>query len=607
MRNNYSLISQILTEAEIMELGLHGSVMKHCSSPHILNKKYFIKICIYYLLSTFLFFLVYITIFILVLTSEKTELNKTIILVIYVYVFIFFYIDLIISNNIQYDLVKRYNIREVRKRIYENFLATSEGAAKDVLIDTGEARDVLIDTGEARDVLIDRGAEGRLVMTDAKEILEEVAARGDLKKNGKVAPHPVQINKRKEKIKKLFTNEKYYFIEDDGGYDMDMRHGERRRGESREVDLEDWDEKFYHLRDLRDVNECINDELMRYIQYDNNNYTIDSYRYDIFLIISGFINQLNILFDLLFLFYVYDYSQNLFFVCLFVYFYYLVHFVFLIKYSITMIQSLLVIYRKSLWRSYKKVTTLCTYCMSSVCHRLYNQPLNDYKPKLFFNKYTSYNSWSLFYTHGNSTSRKSVTLKMLKILDTGDDTQWMISNESKSIDSIINIDDNIQLYYPDKGKMKKIKQKKKKIYIKKNKIKDMDEKSFIRKEDHINRDYSNVNQQKNECELALLPSYVQIIADMSFFLSHYHILNIIKNKFLSAKNVYNHMNFTLIFFVWKILYMDVVLFLLKFFILFYTNDILAISFFLIISLTNIANSYIINLVDNNLMNDISSN
>ncbi|SBT49968.1 hypothetical protein, conserved [Plasmodium ovale wallikeri] len=115
------------------------------------------------------------------------------------------------------------------------------------------------------------------------------------------------------------------------------------------------------------------------------------------------------------------------------------------------------------------------------------------------------------------------------------------------------------------------------------------------------------NKDKSDYEKALRPSHVQMLADMSSFLSYFHILNIMKTKFLSAQGVYSHVSFTLVFFLWKLLYMDVVLCLLKIFILFYTSDSFVIGLFLIIAMTNIADSYIINLVDNNLLHDMNVN
>lgn len=60
--------------------------------------------------------------------------------------------------------------------------------------------------------------------------------------------------------------------------------------------------------------------------------------------------------------------------------------------------------------------------------------------------------------------------------------------------------------------------------------------------------------------------------------------------------------FTQIFKYRKLLYMDIILFLLKFYILFYSSDKLIIEIILFISLANMVISYIINLVDNNLLN-----
>ncbi|GAB69163.1 hypothetical protein PCYB_145920, partial [Plasmodium cynomolgi strain B] len=577
-----SLISQILTEAEITELGLHGSVIKHCSSPYIINKKYFIQICVYYLLSTFLFFLVYVTITTLVLTSSKTELNKTIILILYVYIFVFFYIDLIVSNSIKYELVKRYNIKEVRKRIYGRFLGPSPGGAQ---APTTSA----VVSG---------------VPTSGARAWKEGPPPGGTEKKSQGGPPTSRQDKQSEgKKKKLFTSEKYYIVEEEEEEEQQRQRqqyqqqqqrrqrqeashfeeGRRRAGGPRAPPPPppEEDEKFYHLDQLKETNESINAELMKYIQYENKNYTIDSYRYDLFLIISGFINQLNIFFDLLFLFYVYDYSLKLFSVCLFIYAYYLVHFVILIKFSVVMIRALLSIHRKGLSRSYRKATSLWKWLLSFFCARLLkNQLVNPRQPKIFFNKYVNYNSWSFVYHHGVSLNGSKEMFKKLRDSDS-DDTKQVMLRVGRPPDKRANIH-TVQINRP-REKTKKSKQTDQHV--------------------EMNR---KIQQPKEDCEKALRPSHVQTIADMSSFLSHYHILNIIKSKFLSAHSVYEHVSFTLVFFVWKLLYMDVVLCLLKIFILFYTSDVLAIGLFLAIALANIANSYVIHLVDNNLMSDIGS-
>ncbi|EUD66048.1 hypothetical protein C922_03518 [Plasmodium inui San Antonio 1] len=563
-----SLISQILTEAEITELGLHGSVIKHCSSPYIINKKHFIQICVYYLLSTFLFFFVYVTLTILVLTSFRTELNKTIILVIYIYIFVFFYIDLIVSNTIKYELVRRYNIKEVRKRIYGRFLGPPPGGSR----------------------APSSSAQTSDTLTSSAPISNEPgkcdAPRESPRKKAKAPPRADKANKAKEKEKKkLFISQKYYLVEEEQEQQWERKreanHCEegRRRARGKRIPSPPPDEeKFYHLDQLKDVNDSINVELMKYIQYENNNYTIESDRYDIFLIISGFVNQLNIFFDLLFLFYVYDYSRKLFSVCLFIYAYYLVHFGMLIRFSIVMIRALFSIHRRSLSRSYRKGASRLLRGMISM--RGSNQVVNPRKPKIFFNKYVTYNSWSFAYNQGVSSNGSKDMLKMLRESDSEDIKRVMVHTgrvPTKCIDI-------------HTVPLSRVREKKKKS----------------KQTDRHFQTNTKMRHPKEDCEKALRPSYVQIIADMSSFLSHYRILNIMKSKFLSAHSIYEHMSFTLVFFVWKLLYLDVVLCLLKIFLLFYTSDIFAVGFFLAIALANIANSYVIHLMDNNLMSDMGT-
>ncbi|KJP88731.1 hypothetical protein AK88_01612 [Plasmodium fragile] len=625
-----SLISQILTEAEITELGLHGSVTKHCSSPYIINKKHFIKICVYYLLSTFLFFFVYVTITVLVLTSSKTELNNTIILVIYVYIFLFFYIDLIVSNTIKYDLVKRYNIKEVRQRIYGRFLGPSSpgGGRAPVSKEVGHGDALRKEHGQSD--------------PSKKEHGNSESPQGATRKKAKGSPRPDRTSRAKgKKKKKMFTSEKYYLVEEQEDDEHEQRHeqrheqhdqqeanqveeGRRRTASERVPPPPADEEKFYHLDQLKNVNETINAELMKYIQYENNNYTVDSYRYDLFLIISGFINQLNIFFDLLFLFYVYDYSKKLFSVCLFIYAYYLIHFGILIRFSIVMLRALFSIHRKSLSRSYRRatywwrwlVTFFCTRLLKSlkrlvramITMRASNQLVNPRQPKIFFNKYVNYNSWSFAYHQGVSFKRSKGMLKFLRDSDSEDTKEVMLLAGTPPPNHV-----NIHIGHIGRGRDKTSKRKYKDrlphtnpqmqyahaVEVAAGGVAAAAVAAVAVPEDREGK-------RKNYFEKALRPSHVQTIADMSSFLSHYHILNIIKSKFLSAHSIYEHVRFTLVFFVWKLLYMDVVLCLLKIFILFYTSDLLTNALFIVTALVNIANSYVIHLVDNNLMSDIGS-
>ncbi|CRG96971.1 conserved Plasmodium protein, unknown function [Plasmodium gallinaceum] len=504
---NNSLISQVLTETEIIELGLNNSLMKTCSCPFILNKKYFIKICISYLLIIFLFFSVYITIIILLLNSNKTGLTKPISLIIYIYIFVFFYVDIFISNIIKYDLVKKYNLKEIRKRIYENFLTSQK--------------------------------------TDSLK----------KNKNGKDKKKSENKYKAKNEGEKLFSSEKYYVT--------NMEENENVSINETKV----FEERNYCLDELKNINDFINVELLKYIQYENNNYTINNSKFDIFLTISGLINQLNIFCDLLFLFYLYDFSKNLFIVSLFIYIYYLIHFFVIIKFSIIIIQSLIKIYKKSFSNSLKKTSFYIKDFLSSSYHsvqetlknflqtltlRENHETLNENKSNIFLNKYTNYNSWCFFYKED----------------------------------------------YHNDYEIKKFQMK----YDSINKYSEKKKKNIIKIKIKKNRNNNKINYEK-----ALMPSYVQFIANTSYFLSFFHILNIMKVKFLSAHNIYSHISFTIVFFVWKLLYMDVVLCLLKFFILFYTDDNLIVAMFLLISIINILNSYLINLLDHNLLNDININ
>ncbi|EDL44145.1 hypothetical protein, conserved [Plasmodium vivax] len=516
--SGYSLISQILTEAEIAELGLHGSVIKHCSSPYIIGKKHFIKICVYYLLSTFLFFAVYLTLTILLLTSPTTELSKTIILVIYVYIFVFFYIDLILSNSLKYELVKRYNLKEVRRRIYARFVGSGkEGSGK-------QGSGVL---GSSTPVSITQGSSA----PGSRELVR-----------GEAPPRAGKTAKaREKKKKKLFTSEKYCVVEEEQR--RQQWQWQRQRPQQRGNHFGGappppaGEEALYHLDELKNVNESINGELMKYIQYENNNYTIDSHRYDLFLIISGFVNQLNIFFDLLFLFYVYDYR---------------------------LLRGMLSVRERS-------------------------QMVGPPPPKIFFSKYVSYNSWSFAFHQGAPFKGNKEMLKMLRGSDS-DDSQRATAR-------------TVRL---NRGREKTKRTKRRGALDGCQQREQCEQRDQPDRRDLHDQTGRKMQRPREDCEKALRPSHVQTIADMSSFLSHYRILNVIKNKFLSAHSVYEHVSFTLVFFVWKLLYMDVVLCLLKIFILFYTSDVLAIGLFLAVALANIASSYVINLVDNNLMSDLGS-
>ncbi|CDO65609.1 conserved Plasmodium membrane protein, unknown function [Plasmodium reichenowi] len=626
MNEKKSLISQILTESEILELGLNSSMMKYCSCPFILNKKYFVKICISYLITTFLFFCVYITLIILLLYSEKTELNKSILLIIYVYIFILFYIDLLISNNIKYDLIKKYNIKEVRKRIYDKYISQSKKQVNnrtndfnnknnnvleeiqhnieanknvnrdnniDINNNVGINNNLDRDNNVGVNNNLDRdnnvGVNNNLDRdnnvginnnldrdnnsdrynnsynhnnVDAHE--ENLKLLCDKKKRKKENTQRHYIVNKKEKTSKtkngkIFSNEKYYITEEK--YMNQYHH--ITNNESRL----NFDENFYYnLYDLKDVNNVINIELLKYIQYENNNYSIKNKKFDIFLIVAGLINQINIFFDLVFLFYLYDYSVNLFFISLFIYLYYFVHMCIIIKFSSNIILLLFRIYRKSMHRSFRKKIKYCKYFASYIYYKMKRafvcilrnmiklrtneKNIHETKSKIFFSKYTSYNSWSVFY---NDNSCLTCEINSLPLIDETDSQYEEILR--------------------------------KKIYNHKT----------TRKKHKDNPDY----------EKALLPTHVQVIANMSSFLSYFHILNILKMKFLSAHNIYAHITFTIVFFVWKLLYTDIVLCLLKVFFLFYTDDVLSITLFLLISVVNIVNSYLINLLDHNLLSDIN--
>ncbi|CRH02761.1 conserved Plasmodium protein, unknown function [Plasmodium relictum] len=504
---NNSLISQVLTETEIIELGLNNSLMKTCSCPFILNKKYFIKICVSYLLIIFLFFSFYISIIILLLSNYKEGLSKSISLIIYVYIFAFFYVDIFLSNIIKHDLVKKYSLREIRKKIYEKFLTNH----------------------------------------DKTNSLKK-------KKKGKKKKNESKYADENER-EKLFSNEKYFVI--------DIEENEKDSIN----EIKGFDERNYNIDELKNINDFINVELLKYIQYENNNYTINNGKFDIFLTISGLINQLNIFCDLLFLFDLYNYSKNLFIFSLFIYVYYIVHFFVIIRFSVIIICSLIKIYKKPFSNSYNRALSYIKKFLSSSYYNIRktvknflrnltlkgsSEAFNENKLNIFLNKYTNYNSWCFFYEENGYNIYE---LKNLRI----------------KYDSMYE-------------HVKKKKKNNNKIEITKNK-----------------------NNNKINYEKALTPSYVQFIANVSHFLAFFHILNIIKVKFLSAHNIYSHISFTIIFFVWKLLYMDIVLCLLKIFILFYTDNNVTVLMFLLISVINILNSYLINLLDHNLLNDININ
>ncbi|SOV16981.1 conserved Plasmodium membrane protein, unknown function [Plasmodium sp. gorilla clade G2] len=614
MSEKKSLISEILTEAEILELGLNSSMMKYCSCPFILNKKYFVKICISYLITTFLFFCVYITLIILLIYGGKTELNKSILLIIYIYIFILFYIDLLISNNIKYDLIKKYNIKEVRKRIYDKYISNSKKKTntnnndinnkKNNNVDEESQNNMDSNKNTNRDDDINRddniNRDGDNINRDGDNINRDgdninianyVDSHNSLdsyknpynnsnvddheenfkvpcdkkKKRKKENTQGLYIVKKKEKVlktkkEKIFSNERYYITEE-----KNMNHyHDITNNESRLTLNENF--YYYNLYDLKDVNNVINIELLKYIQYENNNYSIKNKKYDIFLIVAGLINQINIFFDLVFLFYLYDYSVNLFFISIFIYLYYFVHMCIIIKLSSNIILLLFKIYKKSMHRSYRKKIKYCKYLSSYMYYKMKrafawilrnmielrsnDKNINERKSKIFFSKYTNYNSWSIFY---NDNSCLTCEINSLPLIDETD-------SEYEEI---------------------------------------------LRKKIYSHKTTRKKHKHNPEYEKALLPTHVQIIANMSSFLSYYHILNILKMKFLSAHNIYAHITFTIVFFVWKLLYTDIVLCLLKIFFLFYTEDVLSISLFLLISVVNIVNSYLINLLDHNLLNDIN--
>ncbi|CXJ25003.1 conserved Plasmodium protein, unknown function [Plasmodium berghei] len=520
-----SLLSQILTEAEIIELGLNDSLMSNCSSPFILNKKHYIQFSILYLVNIFFFFCVYITIIVFRIIAYKPEFTTDISLIIYVYIFIFFYIDLIISNDIKYSLVRKYNIKEVKKRIYAKYLSYKK-----------------------------------------KHNNQNISNFNSNNNN--------QANEKKRFINdKLFSKEKHFII-----------CGSEQNEASINENINDDEDKYYILDELKNVNHNLNKELLKYIQFENNNYTITHRKFDIFLIIAGIINQLNTFCDLVFLFSIYNHSKVLFFISLFIYIYYLVYFILILKFAVNVSFTLIELYRKPLYRSYKKFIKKSQKIISYIkkfilyikkiiykCIKKYLKFIifirgntvvpTESMPNLFLNKYTCYNSWVFFYKENTNTSNDLQILKLIYDTDFEDIPKKKLKKNEMKTKSM-----NIPL-------------------VEKNNIK------FIFK-----------RKEKTDYEKALAPKYVQMVADMSSILSFYHILNIMKSKFLSAHNLYSHISFTLIFFIWKLLYMDIILFLLKFYILFYSSDKLIIEIILFISLANMVISYIINLVDNNLLN-----
>ncbi|SCM25508.1 conserved Plasmodium protein, unknown function [Plasmodium chabaudi adami] len=542
-----SLLSQILTEAEIIELGLNDSLMKHCSSPFILNKEHYIQISILYLIHIFLFFCVYITIIILRIVNNKVGLTNDILLILYVYIFIFFYIDLIISNDIKHCLVRKYNIKEVKKRIYEKYLSYKKKQKK-------------------------------------QNIIPNFNSINDKQDN----------EKKKLTDNKLFSKEKYFIT-------CDTEQNETSINEN----INDGEDKYYILDELKDVNHNLNTELLKYIQFENNNYTIAHRKFDIFLIIAGIINQLNIFCDLVFLFSIYNHSRSLFLISLFIYIYYVVYFILIIKFAVDLSSTLIKIYRKSIYRSYKKfikkskknisyIKKIIPYIQKIISY--FNKIISYIKkiiykcvekylkfiitirgntimpngngPNLFLNKYTCRDSWIFYYNENTDISNDLRDIKLISDTD---------------------FEDIPKNYF-------------KKNYINRNRKIEMGTNMSIPLVEKNHIKLTSKKKEKKGYEKALVPKQVQAIADMSSILSYYHILNIMKSKFLSAHNLYYHISFTLILFIWKLLYMDIILFLLKFYILFYSGDKLTIEIILFISLANIVISYIINLVDNNLLN-----
>ncbi|CAD2114179.1 conserved Plasmodium protein, unknown function [Plasmodium vinckei petteri] len=549
-----SLLSQILTEAEIIELGLNDSLMRHCSSPFILNKEQYIQISILYLINIFLFFCVYIAIIVLRILNNKVGLTNDILLILYVYIFIFFYIDLIISNDIKHCLVRKYNIKEVKKRIYEKYLSYKKKQKKQNIANLNPIND--------------KQDNEKKIYTDNK----------------------------------LFSKEKYFIT-------CDTEQNETPINEN----INDGEDKYYILDELKDVNHNLNKELLKYIQFENNNYTITHRKFDIFLIIAGIINQLNTFCDLVFLFSIYNHSKSLFYISLFIYIYYLVYFILIIKYAVNLSSTLIKIYRKSIYRSYKKfiksskkvmsyfkkitpfikkiipyIKKITPYIKKTIsyikkiiykCVEKYLEFIitirgntimpNGNGPNLFLNKYTCHDSWIFYYNENTDISNDLQDIKLIYDTDFEDTPKK-----------------NFKKNYTNKSRKVEMKTKSMSIpLVEKNHIK-----------------LTSKKKEKKSYEKALVPKQVQAIADMSSILSYYHILNIMKSKFLSAHNLYYHISFTLIFFIWKLLYMDIILFLLKFYILFYSGNKLTIEIILFISLANIVISYIINLVDNNLLN-----
>ncbi|VWU51484.1 conserved membrane protein, unknown function [Hepatocystis sp. ex Piliocolobus tephrosceles] len=565
-----SLISKILTEAEITELGLHSSLLKPCSCPFILNKKHYVKICKLYLLNIVLFFSVYITVCVILLINSKKELNKAIELIIYIYLFVYFYIGLIISNNIKYYLVTKYNVKEVRKRLYTTHLRRTK-----------------------------KNRDKKKKEKKKKINTEEVISINN--ENTRTLKKDKTINKKNEYIYKeyktltgkLFSKEKYYLVNNIEENQFELNNNNIVP-----------EQKYYLLNDLKNINEDINNELLKYIQYENNNYTINNNKYDKFLIIAGVINQLNIFVDIIFLFYLYDYNIYMLYACLCVCAYYLIHFFIIIKYTIIIIKSLIWIYKKQFFKFYKNTVSQWKWAYSyyttktrktikrfitSFIKLKKNKRIssNEIEPNIFLNKYTSYNSWNFLCIESK--------------------THYWEENWLQN------------LYNSDLYNLQEIK-------IKKNKLKRSNITNNNLKYDNIKNNNINTNNIKNSMsnrtndkkmdkhgikiknkiiyERALLPSYVQMIANLSSFLSFFQVLNILKIKFLSAHSFYAHASFTMLLFLLKVLSMDIVLCVFKFFCSFYSPNNLVMGLFLFISVFNIINTYIINLADNNLLDDM---
>ncbi|SBS94407.1 conserved Plasmodium membrane protein, unknown function [Plasmodium malariae] len=192
--------------------------------------------------------------------------------------------------------------------------------------------------------------------------------------------------------------------------------------------------------------------------------------------------------------------------------------------------ELLKIYRKSIIRSYTKTSTNMKILLTRCCKvkrvlknflrvmialRSNNEVLHESESKIFLNKYTNYNSWCFFYKESKTTSYDLENLRRVYNSEIEKLRKIKINNNNMSRNNL-----STNLLSGNRISSHKTKGKKKK------------------------------RKDKMDHEKALLPAHVQNLANISSFLCYFHILNIMKNKFLSAHSVYAHVSFTLVFFVW---------------------------------------------------------